>query len=105
MKYRHIWKQLASSKKIAKEDVLAFCIYRAINFKHTPGKQAAVELLRKAFTPVSNQTKLSNGCKRYDGLYNAIYNLRSSAFLAAMDDSDRHAIAEMVKSIWSEFKG
>lgn len=72
------WKQLAKDKAITKEDVVALCLHKSIQYNDI--WQADV-LLKKSFTPITNAVKLTNGSHPNESLYLALRWVQNSSYL------------------------
>ena len=101
------WKQFAAAKSIDKADIAALCIYRAIlsgeyivsSDRIEDTKNEAVRLLKKSFSPVSNQKKLQSGRHRYQGLLEALSQTSSSWIFSALPDDAQNIFMGIVSQI------
>lgn len=69
------WKTLANAKKITAADVFQRCLLKAVRAKNwitlEEKQQLAVLILDSAFTEISNENKLANGCTPWQAVRSA----------------------------------
>lgn len=63
-----IWKSLAAAKEITAADVFIYNILKAMTAKTPDKRAAALNLMQRAFTPVTKPIKLKSGRRPYDVL-------------------------------------
>jgi hypothetical protein len=64
--YKQIWKTLAKVKQTEAKDVFIYNIFKAMTAKNPNKLEVALNLLQRAFTPVTKPIKLKNGRRPYD---------------------------------------
>jgi len=93
---RQQWKEKAAKKDLSSSDMVALAIIKAIA-KDGGTLESAIYFLRKAFTPITNSTKLENGHYKWRGLYVALYYAQNNQILeAALETEDEIAKAKSI---------
>jgi hypothetical protein len=64
--FKQVWKSLAKARQISAADVFTYNIFKAITAKNPNKLEVALNLLQRAFTPVTKPIKLKNGRRPYD---------------------------------------
>lgn len=99
---KKLWKTRADNKNIKAYDVAAYMIIRAIHAKTNDKLKVARALLQRAFTPITNENKLNNGCKPFDGLQRAINNAGRSELTNELSALTLGVFIDMVKALKNE---
>lgn len=99
---RQQWKALASARNIKSEDIAALCIYKSL--VESQGKEGAIAMLHKSFSPIKNPNKLSNGRLPNESLKTALYFIKYSTFATWLEDEDKQLIISMDQEIAKEIK-
>lgn len=86
--WKTIWKQLSKDKKATAQHHYQYCILKALKAKSNNKLEIAQALLRRAFTPVTSETKLANGRTAWDSINrarphsNTIFGIPITEFLS-----------------------
>lgn len=97
---RENWKTLSAERRIEREDIAAYCIYKTLVKGYDKG-HAKAKLL-KAFKPISNINKLSNGVRPYNSLEESLRLIKYSAFSKWLEKDEMQILFDMSKDILSE---
>lgn len=106
MKQNTTWLRLANNKQIIAADVAALCIYRAI--KNKPAAETDVtdleisdasSRLKRAFSPVTNSTKLANGADPYYSLKQSLFTSKFSAFAQSLTEQQQAWIKDIALAL------
>jgi hypothetical protein len=89
------WKALAAARQITKEDIAAYCIYRAVYKGQIP--EGAKTRLHKSFSPITNPVKLLNGAQPYAALETAIHSIKYSHFAEWLDKDEMQQLLDAAK--------
>ena len=107
------WKALASARKITTKDVAALCVYRALlkspdedgtrtAIMQGYGKDGAIARLRKAFKPITNDTKLANGAEPFGSMMTALRMVKYSEVYKWLDEEDQKKLYDLSIEISKE---
>jgi hypothetical protein len=91
------WKSLADAREIAKEDIAALCIYKAMIAGE--GKDGAIARIRKSFVPITNPVKLENGAYPYGSLDTALWLIKHSTFQSWLTEEEKTNLLNLSKEI------
>jgi hypothetical protein len=81
------WKTLANEKRARYYDVAAYMIAKALYSKSNEKLEVAKALLLKAYTPITNKTKLYGGQEEWNGLKGSIdYSMWSQIYNILPED-------------------
>jgi hypothetical protein len=89
------WKALAAARQITKEDIAAYCIYRAVYKGQIP--EGAKTRLQKSFSPITNKVKLDNGAAPYGALTTALHSIKYSHFAEWLDKEELQQLIDAAK--------
>ena len=64
--YKQVWKTLANAREVEAKDVFIYNIFKAMTAKNPNKLEVALNLLQRAFTPVTKPIKLKSGRRPYD---------------------------------------
>ncbi len=96
------WKALAQERKITKEDISALCLYRALT--QLDGREEALARLFKAFKPITNNVKLTNGAARYGALKEALRMFQYSAVATWLTPDESKKLQALGQELLKEIK-
>ena len=108
--YIELYRAKAQAKTNTIEDSILLCAYKALNAKSDGDKSDIfAALLTRAFSPITNATKLANGRRPYDSLesrlsgYNS-YQLKTAAATIAETPQELEAFNNLFKEMASRFQ-
>lgn len=85
-----LWKTLANEKRACYYDVAAYILAKALHSKSNEKLEVAKALFLKAYTPITNTTKIENGQDPWRGLKGSIdYAMWSSIYKALPEDKQK----------------
>src|SRR5208283_3647970 len=100
--FEQYWKNRAHSNTLTREDFIVRAIIKAIKAKNKSGQNRediAVGLLKRYFTPVSNEKKLANGRQPYDSIRWGLNDVKWS-----LASNKLHQTFKLETIEWNEFK-
>ena len=110
---RQQWKALAAERKVTTQDIAALCVYRSV--LKTPdedgvrtaimqgyGKEGATKRLLKAFRPITNHVKLSNGSQPFGSMVTALRMVKHSEVYKWLDEEDQKKVYDLSIEISKE---
>lgn len=110
---RQQWKALASARKITARDIAALCVYRALlkspdedgtrtAIMQGYGKEGATARLLKAFKPVTNHIKLTNGVEPLESMLSSLRTVKYSEIYKWLDEEDQKKLYDLSIEISKE---
>lgn len=89
---RSIWRELSSTNSITSQHIAIYTLLR-----NKP--------LLRAFTPISNKIKLTNGAQPWQGCYSALSGLdrgRLPAPFDFLDEEEKAQLANIARQLWQQ---
>ena len=110
---RQQWKALASARNISIRDIAALCVYRALlkspdedgtrtAIMQGYGKEGAIARLLKAFKPITNHVKLTNGAEPLGSMLSALRTIKYSEVYKWLDEEDQKKLYDLSVEISKE---
>jgi hypothetical protein len=93
--FTSVWKFLASDKNATNAETFQYCLLRAMAAKHEDKHMIALYFIQRAYTPITNTNKLTNGMHKYLGVIQAAWNSNKrseSPLLACLETPEEETL-------------